>query len=113
MRTIIAGSRSFNDWNKMKEVMQSIECGSVICGGANGADLLGKMWAIEHGVPVIDMPADWKKYGKSAGMIRNRDMANIADQLVAFWDGISPGTRNMIDTMKRMGKPITVIIWKE
>ena len=70
--------------------------------------MLGAEWAANHGVPLQHFPAYWDKYGKSAGFIRNAEMGEYADALIAFWDGVSPGTKHMIQTMKRNKKPYWV-----
>ncbi len=102
MRTIIAGSRGCT--NKL-ELLQAVhDCGwsitEVISGTASGADQMGEWWANRNSVPCRKMPADWNKYGKSAGYKRNVEMANVADALIAIWDGKSPGTRHMINIAK-------------
>lgn len=98
MRTIIAGSRHCSDIKYLLKALE--ECGwtptTVISGAAPGADLLGEMWAMDHKVPIEKFPANWAKYGKSAGMVRNREMARNAHALIALWDGVSRGTSNMI-----------------
>jgi hypothetical protein len=70
----------------------------VISGGANGIDDLGRMWAEDRGLPCIHMPALWNIYGKKAGMIRNVEMAKLAQAAVIIWDGYSRGTQHMIET---------------
>lgn len=69
---------------------------SVVCGMARGVDLAGKAWADKRGIYVAEYPADWQGYGKSAGKRRNWQMASVANGLIAFWDGLSPGTAHMI-----------------
>ena len=101
MKLIIAGSRSFDDYDLLCEKASQVnenfdEITEVVCGGAKGADILGKKWADENGIPVKLMPANWSKNGKAAGPIRNREMAEYADALLVFWDGESLGTKNMI-----------------
>jgi hypothetical protein len=59
----------------------------------------------------LHFPPDWKKYGKSAGYRRNKEMAEVADALVAFWDGKSKGTANMIDLMRKAGKPLKIVYY--
>ena len=54
-------------------------------------------------------PADWKKYGKSAGYVRNSEMAEVAESLIAFWDGKSRGTKNMIDIAKNKGLKVRIV----
>lgn len=53
-------------------------------------------------------PANWKSFGKKAGPIRNKHMADIGDFFICFWDGHSPGTRSMIELIKQTGKPIRI-----
>ena len=107
MHIIIAGCRYFNDYSKVeKEVMNYIGpfIGKIdieiISGGATGADALGDLKII---------PADWKTYGRSAGPRRNEQMARIAGTLIAFWDGKSRGTKNMIDTARKLGLRVKVV----
>lgn len=68
----------------------------VVSGGAKGVDSLGEVWAHSMGVPVKVFPADWDKHGKKAGFVRNAEMAEYADALIAVWDGQSRGTYDMI-----------------
>jgi hypothetical protein len=106
MKTIIAGSRTASKrdvWNALCTCPWTDEITSVISGCAQGADSHGASWAKWKSYPVIEMPADWKSYGRSAGMIRNQAMLNQADALLAVWDGHSPGTKNMISIAKRKG----------
>lgn len=112
IRIIIAGSRSFDDYDKLckdvdKLISMQIFFGSlgayeskdieIVSGGARGADKLGERYAKEHNLPLKIFSADWNKYGKRAGYIRNTEMAEYANCLIAFWDGQSKGTAHMID----------------
>ena len=113
-RVIITGGRDFNDYEllskTMKDYLASIEddiC--VVCGQARGADTLGERYAKEHNHSIQYYPANWKRYGKAAGYIRNTEMANNADALVAFWDGQSLGTKHMIATAIQLGLSIHVV----
>lgn len=111
MRIIVAGGRDFNDYEllcrKLDFFLSRTENPVIICGEARGADSLGKRYALERGIPVLSFPADWDRYGKSAGFRRNKQMAENADALVAFWDGRSKGTANMIELMA--GRPVRII----
>lgn len=80
----------------------------VLSGTARGADQLGERWAEDNGLPVERYPADWDRYGRSAGYRRNALMAFLADGLVALWDGRSPGTRSMIELATRRGLAVHV-----
>lgn len=109
MKTIIAGGRGFDDYDMICEILDGQNITEVVCGLARGADLLGKRWADSHGIPVKEFPADWEKFGRAAGHIRNRQMGKYADTLIAFWDGHSKGTKGMIEYMERLDKLVTVI----
>lgn len=123
IRLIIAGTREFNRYDiveskaasfvqELKE--QSKGCTiTIVFGGAKGADLLGERFAKEYGFKLMRFPADWKVYGKQAGPVRNRQMLNYAKEeqgaLLAFWDGKSRGTKNMIDIAKDAGIIIKIV----
>ena len=107
-RVIIAGSRSFDDYDMLVKTMDMVLQNitdeiQVVCGMAAGADTLGERYAKERGYQIAYFPADWKKYGRSAGFNRNQEMAKNADALVAFWDGKSKGTKHMLDIAQRYG----------
>ena len=80
---------------------------------ANGADMLGERYAEEKRYKIKQFPADWEKLKKSAGPIRNRQMAEYADACVVFWDGITTGSKNMIKTAKEKGLLLKVINYTE
>jgi len=113
MKVIVAGGRNFNDYALMTERLNYLLSNQseiiIVSGLAKGADSLALRYAKEKGYPVISCPANWDKYGKSAGYRRNEEMANIADALVAFWDGQSRGTKHMIDIMTRLEKIVRII----
>src|SRR5688572_21395071 len=133
MKIVIFGSRSITDYKLLKEVMvksnAAFKATEIISGGAKGVDTLGEEWAKEHKVKLTRMPAKWKdldvsgavidvgqygNYNSRAGIQRNEDMARIADGGVCLWDGVSPGTKHMIDFMKSLGKKLYIhIIEKE
>ena len=84
----------------------------VISGTANGADKLGEEWASIGNIPIERYPADWATYGKRAGYVRNAEMAEVADCLVACWDGESKGTGHMIEIAKKKGMPVHILFYK-
>ncbi|MBQ7670749.1 MAG: DUF2493 domain-containing protein [Clostridia bacterium] len=120
-RIIIAGSRSFNDFDLLKKVLDDYlknAAGTakefeIIGGGAMGADTLGEKYAHIKGIPFRLFLPDWKRYGKAAGLIRNNEMAKYAAMeigvLFAFWDGESKGTKNMILSGKATSLEIHII----
>lgn len=113
MKVIIAGSRNFNDYDLLKvnitRILQSIEGIEIVSGTARGADQLGEQYAKEFKLTIKRFPADWDKHGKAAGYIRNEEMAIYANVLIAFWDGVSKGTKHMIDLATKHGLTIHII----
>lgn len=115
-KLIIAGGRDFSDAALLERVliaMADVELAdkavSIVSGMARGADALGYQFAHKHGIQVYEFHANWNKYGKRAGFIRNEEMGNAADGLLAFWDGESKGTAHMIEYMRQLNKPVIVV----
>ena len=81
----------------------------IVSGHAKGADTLGEKYAQERGLNIELHPADWQRHGRAAGPIRNAEMAAEADALIAFWDGQSRGTSNMIKIAKEKGLQVAVV----
>lgn len=110
MRTIIAGSRSITDYQVVLKAVDAaigIEPTVVLSGCAPGVDALGEQVAHYAGWKVELWPADWKRLGKRAGYVRNTEMADNADALIAVWNG-SAGTGHMIDIAKAKGLRVYV-----
>ncbi len=80
----------------------------IVSGAAKGVDTIGEVIGNEFNIPVVKFPAEWDKYGRSAGFIRNEQMAKYADALIAVWDGRSNGTKHMINTAKKLGLKIYI-----
>lgn len=110
MRTIIAGSRHIIDMRELHNALANCDwkITRVVSGNARGADTLGEKWAEENNIPLEKYPANWGRYPRLAGHIRNSEMAENADALIALWDGISNGTGHMIDTARR--KKLKVLV---
>ena len=128
LRIIIAGSREFNDYKLLKTSMRDILKNAslegvskikIISGTARGADQLGERFAKQFKLEVVRFPADWDKYGKRGGYIRNEEMAKYAVQdgnygiLVAFWDGESRGTKHMIDLARKHELEVHVVNYEQ
>lgn len=110
MKVIIAGSRKITSQSIVAKAidLSSFHITEVVSGTAFGVDKAGEEWARSHNLPVKQFPADWETLGRKAGYVRNVQMAEYADGLIAVWDGISRGTKHMIETMKKTGKPVYV-----
>lgn len=108
MKVIIAGSRTINIFQPLMEAIDNFkrrtdqEITEVVSGNARGVDRLGEWWAVRNNIPIKNFPADWEKYGKSAGHIRNKAMADYADGLILVWDGDSKGSASMLNEAKRL-----------
>lgn len=110
-RIIVCGGVHFDDYedfkSKMDPLVASYENVTLVSGHAKGADTLAEMYAAEKGIPIKVFPAEWTKYGKAAGPIRNRAMLDYAKEqtpvVAAFWNGESRGTGNMIKQAKKAG----------
>jgi hypothetical protein len=108
IRLAVVGSRTFDDYGYMKEVLEWFDIKEIISGGAGGADKLAERYAAEKGIPIRIFKAEWDKYGRAAGYKRNVQIVEAADEVVAFWDGKSKGTKHDIDLAEKMGKPCHV-----
>ena len=116
-RIVIAGCRYYNNYDEAKKYIDEclMSLGEehtiiIISGGADGSDYIGECYASEHGFEIEKYPALWNKYGKKAGPLRNRQMAQVCDMVICFWDGKSNGTRSMIDNAEKLGKRVFIKI---
>ena len=96
----------------MKMVLGWFEIDTIISGGAKGADKLAEKYALERGIPVTVHEPDWDLHGRSAGYIRNKLIVQDADEIIAFWDRHSKGTKHTIDIAEKANKPVH-IFWSE
>lgn len=109
MKIIIAGSRHLSNERLVYNAIElaGFKITEVVSGGARGIDSLGEMWAVWHGIPIKQFPAQWRDkdggYDSAAGRKRNSEMARYADGLIAIWDGRSTGTKHMIDQANYYG----------
>ena len=116
-RLIVAGGRNFANYDMLARTLDESAAKlaskgktlMVVCGMAKGADMLGKEWADNNHMPVDKHPADWNTHGKVAGYRRNEEMAQVADGAIVFWDGISRGSKHMIETAEKKGLPVKVV----
>lgn len=115
-KVIIAGGRNFNDYALLCEKCDSMLSRKrkthsvvIVSGTARGADSLGERYANERGYSIQRFRPDWNAVGRAAGFIRNAQMAATADALIAFWDGKSKGTANMIDLARKRNLLVRVV----
>lgn len=109
-RIAIVGSRDYPVMDAVNQFVQSLPADTVVVsGGARGVDREAARAAKRRGLRTLIFLADWNTYGRRAGMIRNEQIVDHADQVVAFWDGRSPGTANTIQRARRKGLPIRIV----
>lgn len=113
MILLIAGSRGLKGGYIFKLLSQTVRNSGfkptkIISGGAKGIDTLARTYANLWGIPFEEYPAEWDKYGKAAGMIRNKVMVDLADAAVILWDTKSRGTKSTITLCKKKGIPYKV-----
>ncbi len=113
MKIIIAGGRDFDDYDLLREscdyLLKNQTEVEIISGCANGADKLGEKYAEERGYKITKFPANWNKFGKSAGFKRNIEMSEYADALIAFWDSESKGTSHMINQARNKNLKVRIV----
>ena len=116
-RVVVAGSRDFTNYTLLCNSLTRIlskkrEEGYkiiILSGRARGADKLGEKYAREQNISIETYPADWEKHGKKAGYIRNKEMIEVANACVVYWDGQSRGSAHTIRLAEEKGVPLRVI----
>ena len=103
-KIIISGSRNYNNkefvYKKLDEILREYKHIVIVEGGATGVDALARQYAIDNYIPYKEFPASWSLFGRKAGVLRNQQMADYSDVLIAFYNG-SRGTSNMIKEAKK------------
>lgn len=112
MKTIIAGSRTIEDYDIVLAAIlaSNFDITEVVSGTAKGVDILGERFAEDIEIAIKKFPADWDKYGKRAGYIRNEEMADYANAAICVWDGESRGTQHMINIATK--KNLKLFVYK-
>ncbi len=117
MKLAIVGSRTFDDYHFFQQsickkfIIPYIDC--IVSGGAKGTDTLAEKFAHAHEIPTMIFLPEWDKYKRLAGYIRNEKIIKYADEVIAFWDGKSRGTKSSIDLAKKECKPMYIIYFEE
>ena len=111
MKLAIVGSRNFTNYKYFCQVIAQVktEITLIISGGARGADTLAEKYAKEKAIPYLIFPANWDKYGKQAGILRNQDIVNSAEAMIAFLASESKGTRDSIKRAHIKSIPVHIV----
>ena len=108
-KIMICGSRSINNesliFEKLNAALVNNSDMILVSGGAKGVDSIGEAWAKSHNIQIQQYKPDWKRYGRGAGIVRNKIMIEASDYVFIFWDGISKGTKSVIDFCIKLNKP--------
>ena len=113
MKVAVIGSRSFDDYEKMTKILDEFDITELVTSGAKGADSLAQKYAENRGIPCkLFLPLHETdpsvKYHVKWFFVRNTELVNYAEHIVAFWNGLSKGTKFTIDYAKSQGKPVTI-----
>lgn len=121
MRIAVVGSRGYTDAEFIHKILNSVRSQIVdmigdddnmviVSGGARGVDTIAENWAKSKGIQTLIFLPDWNQYGRKAGFIRNQDIVKNSDWVIAFWDGVSNGTRSSIELAKKYGIHVDVYV---
>lgn len=115
IKIAVIGSRKFNNYEFLCSILNKYKENIflLVSGGAKGADSLGEKWANENNIKTLIIKPNWEKFGRSAGFIRNKDIVDESDMVIAFWNGKSKGSKNTIDYATKQGKLGELHFFKE
>lgn len=111
MKTAVIGSRGITNLTDLSPYLP-IETTEIVSGGAIGVDTCAKNYAIRNNIKLTEFLPDYGTYGKSAPHVRNDQIIDYADYIVAFWDKKSRGTKSVIDKCNKLGKQVIVYVLK-
>lgn len=109
MKVAVIGSRTFDKYESVYNVLSKLKITEIISGGAKGADSLAERYAKEAEIPTKIFLPDWETYGKKAGFLRNTQIIEECEMVVAFWDSESKGTKDSLDKAEKLGKKVMII----
>ena len=109
-KVVVAGGRTYTNTGMvficLEDIVQKDDV--IISGHAKGVDMMGELYAQKNNLACEIYPAEWDKYGRSAGPRRNEQMAQVADKVVVFWNFKSRGTKNMVEMAKKYKKELFI-----
>ena len=106
MKVAVIGSRTLNIEN-LGDYLPS-DTTEIVSGGAKGVDTSAKEYAVSHNIEITEFLPEYKKYGKKAPLIRDAQIVEYADLVLAFWDGVSPGTKFVIEKCRKKNVPVKI-----
>lgn len=105
----VIGSRDFDNYSILRRVLKKHYITQIVSGGATGADTLGARYAQENKIPLIVFKPDWINRPKTGGFFRNKEIIRSVDVVIAFWNGISRGTKDSLDHAKKLKKKVIIV----
>ena len=112
MKLLITGSRTFEDKKHLYDELSKIDFDLLISGGAAGADQLAEEYARDNDIQIEQHKPDYNKYGRGAPIVRNKEMVDLCDLVIAFWDKKSRGTKSTIEYAAKNGKKLIVCYYE-
>lgn len=101
MIVAVIGSRDFSDCKLLEKTLGSFpDISKIVSGGAKGADAMAQQYANQHQIPLVIYKPDWKQFGRGAGIVRNRQIIEASEMVIAFWNGTSKGTLSSLKMAK-------------
>jgi len=116
MKLAVIGSRDFSDYALLCKTLAQVKTPitMLVSGGAIGTDTLADRWAKENGAVIQIHYPDYKNHApKVAPIIRNRAIVAAADNVLAFWDGRSRGTKAAMDMARQAGKTVHIVLFNQ
>lgn len=110
MKVAVVGSRNLTNIEIGRYISEDVN--EIISGGAVGVDSCAAEYARINGLKLTEVLPQYDKYGRGAPIVRNKEIVNYADKVIAFWDGSSKGTLSVIKYAEKVGKPCEVIVCK-
>ena len=107
MKIAIVGSRNVVIGDLDRYISDADE---IVSGGAKGVDSCAADYARRNGIKLTEFVPNYQRYGRAAPIVRNQEIVNYADEVLAFWDGKSKGTLSVINYAKKVGKKCSIIL---
>ena len=107
MKLLVAGSRAVKEFDLSPHIPTDVDL--LISGGATGIDTLAEQYADEHNIPKLIIRPEYSRYGRGAPIVRNKQMVEAADTVLAIWDGRSKGTLSTINYAQKLSKKVIII----
>lgn len=107
MKVAIIGSRTLTVSNLQDYLPPDTD--EIVSGGAKGIDACAREYALSHRIKLTEFLPEYEKYGKAAPLKRNRQIVEYADEVIAFWDGVSKGTAQVISSCRKLNKKVRVV----